>query len=255
MRTTKRVVCVIPARLASTRFPQKALALLAGKPLLQWIWEAATSIDLFDEVTFAVDAQEIADVIKSFGGRYQMTSVACKSGTDRLVELAIQGKLKADVWVNWQGDEPFIHRAMIETLLQSIDRDDAECWTLVKRITNPEDITSPKVAKVVWDKQGLALYFSRAPIPFFRDERDLNVLVTKNSYYKHVGLYAYSSQALKKIATMGDSILEDAEKLEQLRFLDYGLRFKVHETDQEVFGIDTPEDLAKAERLVHQKKR
>lgn len=248
MKTAKRIVCVIPARLAATRFPRKMLTNIAGRPLLSWVWEAAKKVDLFDDVFFAVDSDEIADVIKSFGGKFFMTDLACKSGTDRLVELCLQDKIQADIWVNWQGDEPFISSDMIASLLQSID-DNAgtDMWTLKKLITKPEDIFSAKIAKVVCDTQGNALYFSRAPIPFFRDETNPEVLVQQKNYYKHVGLYAYTTQALHKIAAMGSSILEDAEKLEQLRFLAYGLKIRLHETDKEVFGIDTPEDLINAQ--------
>jgi 3-deoxy-manno-octulosonate cytidylyltransferase (CMP-KDO synthetase) len=248
MKQNKKIVCIIPARLESTRFPRKILSVLCGKPLLAWIWQAAKRVALFDEVWFAIDSQETASVIQNFGGSFILTSPVCQSGTDRLVELATQNKIQADVWVNWQGDEPFVNEAMIETLLQAIDQPSQQIWTLKKCIEHSHEITSPKVAKVVCDKQGNALYFSRAPIPFFRDEQDLQVLATKHVYFKHVGLYAYTTAALHAIATLGTSILEDAEKLEQLRFLDYNLRIKVHETTHDVFGIDTPEDLRRAEQ-------
>jgi len=248
MKQNKKIVCIIPARLDSKRFPRKILSTLYGKPLLAWIWQAAKRVALFDEVWFAIDSPEAAAVIQSFGGSFVMTSLACQSGTDRLVELATQGKIQADVWVNWQGDEPFINEEMIETLLQSIDCSTQHLWTLKKCIEHAHEITSPKVAKVVCNKQGDALYFSRAPIPFFRDEVDVNALVAKRVYYKHVGLYAYTTQALHAIASLGHSVLEDAEKLEQLRFLDYQLSLKVHETTHDVFGIDTPEDLQRAEQ-------
>ncbi len=250
MKHPKKIVCIIPARLESMRFPRKMLATLGGRPLLSWVWDAARSIDLFDDVYFAVDAKETADLVTSFGGKFMMTSVQCASGTDRLVQLMKQGTIDADIWVNWQGDEPFISKPMIVSLLQSASHEDEEMWTLKKLITNPLEICSPKFAKVVTDKTNHALYFSRAPIPFFRDEGNPEELVKKHVYYKHVGLYAFSKQALQKIALMGTSILEDAEKLEQNRFLDYGLKIRVHETDREVRGIDTPEDLAYAEETV-----
>ena len=212
--------------------------------------DAATSIDLFDEVYFAVDARETADIITSFGGEFKMTSVNCKSGTDRSVELMKRGEIDADIWVNWQGDEPFISRPMIVSLLQSVAHENEEMWTLKKCITNPNEIFSPKFAKVVADQSNHALYFSRAPIPFFRDESNPEELSKKHVYYKHVGLYAFSKHALEKISLMGSSVLEDAEKLEQNRFLEYGLRIRLHETEHEVRGIDTPEDLAHAEEIV-----
>lgn len=247
---TKRIVCVIPARLASTRFPRKMLASIADRPLLAWVWEAAKNVDLFDDVVFAIDSEQTAQIIESFGGKYFMTSPECKSGTDRLVELCMNEKIKADIWVNWQGDEPFIVPSMISDLLQTIDADGIDMWTLKKLITKSEDIFSPKIAKVVCSANGNALYFSRAPIPCFRDETDPEVLVKEKMYYKHVGIYAYTTQALRKIAGMNASALEDAEKLEQLRLLDYGFLIRLHETDQEVFGIDTPEDLVNAEARV-----
>ncbi|MFA5305888.1 MAG: 3-deoxy-manno-octulosonate cytidylyltransferase [Candidatus Babeliales bacterium] len=250
MNKQKKIVCVIPARLDSVRFPRKIIAPLQGRPLLAWVWDAVTRCSIFNEVLFAIDSLESAAVIESFGGRYVMTSATCKSGTDRLVELCTSGKITADVWVNWQGDEPFVNEMMIASLLATSDQTNQEMWTLKKLITDPQEIHSPKVAKVVCNAYGQAIYFSRAAIPFFRDEQDPLKLVAKQTYFKHVGLYAYTSQALHKIATMGKSSLEDAEKLEQLRFLEYGLRIQVHETTHDVFGIDTPEDLLRAERRI-----
>jgi 3-deoxy-manno-octulosonate cytidylyltransferase (CMP-KDO synthetase) len=250
MNKQKKIVCIIPARLDSVRFPRKVIAPLRGRPLLAWVWDAATRCVLFDEVFFAIDSLESAAVIEEFGGRYMMTSPSCKSGTDRLVELCTTKKITADIWVNWQGDEPFVNEEMVATLLKTSTDDDQDMWTLKKLITDPHEIHSPKVAKVVCDAHGQAIYFSRAPIPFFRDEQDPIKLVTKETYFKHVGLYAYTSRALSKISVMGKSILEDAEKLEQLRFLEHGLRIHVHETTHDVFGIDTPEDLLRAERRI-----
>ena len=241
--TKQRIACIIPARLASTRFPKKMLASLCGKPILQWIWEGASASGIFDEVLFAIDSDETAMVIDSFGGKYVMTSTACASGTDRLIEVMQRGLLKADIWVNWQGDEPFITKQMVLELLQSIGQNDADMWTLKKVITKPEDIQSPHIAKLVCGNDGNALYFSRSPIPYYRDKDGGQALV----YYKHVGLYAYTTQALEKIATLPANALEEAEKLEQLRFLYHGIRIKVHETGQEVIGIDRPVDLQKAE--------
>ncbi len=250
MKQASKIVCIIPARLDSKRFPRKLLSPLLGKPVLEWVWQAATKVSLFNDVMFAIDAQETADAIQQFGGKYIFTSTHCQSGTDRLVEIACSGKISADIWVNWQGDEPFIAQEMIETLLQSADHQSGEMWTLKKLIQDPQDIHSPKVAKVVCDSHGYALYFSRSPIPFFRDEQDPHALITKKAYYKHVGLYAYTTDALKKISQMGSSTLEKAEMLEQLRFLEHNLRIRVHETTHEVFGIDFPEDLVKAEARI-----
>ncbi len=236
-----RIACIIPARLKSTRFPQKMLAPLFGKPLIQWVWESALSVPLFSEVAIAVDSTEVAEVVTGFGGRAFMTNAACLSGTDRLVEVRMQKKVHADVWVNWQGDEPFVNEQMIQDLLQTCSRNDADVWTLKKKILKPEEITSTHIAKVVCNAKGEALYFSRAPIPHYRN-------VSDKEYYKHVGLYAFSDAALQKISSLEPCALEQAEQLEQLRFLYHGLKIKVHETFEEPFGIDLPEHLSVAEK-------
>ncbi len=244
----KKVVCVIPARLKSTRFPKKMLCTLKGKPLLQWVFERASSVSLFDEVVFAIDAEETADLVRSFGAKCLMTSESCPSGTDRLAELMNSGALHADIWVNWQGDEPFICEQMIFDLLQSCGQGESDVWTLKKKITAFEEATNPHIAKVVCDAQGYALYFSRSQIPFYRDASDL----TQKEFYKHVGLYAFTREALGKISNLQPCAIEHAEQLEQLRFLYHNLRIRVHETDYEVFGIDLPEHLAKAETHLEQ---
>ncbi|KKQ49772.1 MAG: 3-deoxy-manno-octulosonate cytidylyltransferase [candidate division TM6 bacterium GW2011_GWF2_38_10] len=246
MISGKKIICVIPARLSSTRFPRKMLATLANRPLLQWVWDAASRVLCFDDVVFAVDAPEIADVIKQFGGKFIMTSTACKSGTDRLIEVASSGAYSADIWVNWQGDEPFINELMINDLLQTCATDGASAWTLKKKITEIEQVTSSNVAKVVCDHQGNALFFSRSPIPFYRDCAH----TSEGVYFKHVGLYAFTNDALQKISRMGVSALEEAEKLEQLRWLQHGLMVRVHETAFEVRGIDTLDDLVFAHSYI-----
>lgn len=238
-----RVACIIPARLGSTRFPRKMLEMLCGKPLLQRVWNQAKSVSVFDHVAFAIDAQETADLIDTFGGVYHMTSPECPSGTDRLIEVMGQNPIDADIWVNWQGDEPFITEKMIAELLQTCQTDQSDVWTLKKKITRREEITSPHFAKVVCDHQGYALLFSRSPIPFYRDAAPEENKV----FYKHIGLYAFAKMALEKIAQMRPCAIEYAEQLEQLRFLYNNLRIKVHETEHDVFGIDLPEHLVRAE--------
>ncbi|MFH1461564.1 MAG: 3-deoxy-manno-octulosonate cytidylyltransferase [bacterium] len=238
----KNIVCIIPARLKSTRFPEKILQNLAEKPLLQWVWDNANKTTLFKDIYFAIDSEKTANLIKKFGGKYIMTSEKCQSGTDRLVEIMHSGKINADIWVNWQGDEPFITPKMIHQLLETYKTDNADIWSLRKKIVSQNEILSPNFAKVVCDSNHNALYFSRSPIPYYRDQDEQEQI-----HFKHVGLYAYTTQALQKIAQMGKCYLEDAEKLEQLRFLFYGLNIKLNETDQEVIGIDTPQDLQRAE--------
>lgn len=239
-----KVVCVIPARLNSKRFPRKVLSRLGSKPLLEWVWEAATACPIFDQVVFAVDHEETARLVQSFQAEYFLTSETCPSGTDRLIELMDSGLLEGDIWVNWQGDEPFINREMIDDLLQSVSEDSSDVWTLKKKLTADEEIQSPHVVKVVTDLKGQALYFSRSPIPYARIEAP--------TYYKHIGLYAYKTESLKRIQKMVPTPLEKAESLEQLRFMEGGLKIKVHETVHDTQGIDVPEDLLLALRLISQ---
>lgn len=246
MIAKKKIACIIPARLKSTRFPKKMLHMLKNKPLLQWVFEAASSISLFDEVAIAVDAEETAQLVQSFGGKCFMTSESCPSGSDRLAELMQKRLVEADIWVNWQGDEPFICEQMIVDLLQSCDKEDSDIWTLKKKIVHSEEAVNPHIAKVVCDVHGFALYFSRSQIPFYRDIAEFS----QKEFYKHVGLYAYTREALNKISTLQPCAIEAAEQLEQLRFLYNNLKIRVHETNYEVFGIDLPEHLARAEAYV-----
>jgi len=243
MHRGKTIVCVIPARLGSTRMQQKMLADLKGKPLIQQTYEAAKSVPMFDDVVVAVDCKELFDVVTSFGGKAALTDPNCANGTERLIELQSRDKFEADIWVNWQGDEPFITQEMMKILLQSCDEEDEKIWTLKKEITDVNQLASPDVVKVVCDKNGRALYFSRSTIPFHRSRE------IKQKIYKHVGLYAFTSNALTEIASLAPSPLEEAEKLEQLRFLYHGLPIQVHVTMEEVFGIDTKEELLLAQTL------
>jgi len=234
-----KVVCVIPARLNSKRFPRKVLCRLGPKPLLEWVWEAATACSAFDEVVFAIDHDETAALIDAFGGRYIMTSQECHSATDRIIELKQKKLLTGDVWVNWQGDEPFISSAMIADLLQFTDETSSDIWTLKKKIVDPSEINNPHVVKVVTDTRGKALYFSRLPIPYAPES-------FQATYYKHIGLYAYRAEALDAIATFEPSSLERAESLEQLRFMENGLSITAYETEREAHGINVPDDLTLA---------
>lgn len=239
----KSIVCVIPARLASARLPRKMVALLNGKPLLQCTYEAALAIPYFDQVIAAVDSKELFDLVTQFGGKALLTDPNCQSGTERLIELQQMGKLTGDIWVNWQGDEPFITSEMIDILLQSCDNDEEEIWTLKRKIENEQELASPSVVKVVCDAKGRALYFSRSLIPYLRD---VSVPV---SIFKHAGIYAFSQKALKKMAQFSPCELEQVEALEQLRFLYHGLKIQVHETTQEIIGVNTAEELLAAQRM------
>lgn len=245
MLHSKKIVCVIPARLQASRFPRKLLSKLQDKPLLEWVWDAAKRVDFFDEVLFALDDEELASVVRGFQGRYMLTPKDIPSGTDRLVYVRKNEYTKADIWVNWQGDEPFISKKMIQDLLQDVE-EKVDIWTLKKKITQAEEIENLHIAKVVTDAADCALYFSRSPIPCYRDRVDFE----QKNYYKHVGLYACTDKALEKISSLDPTSIEEAEKLEQLRFLHYGLKIKVHTTQEIALGIDLPEHLVIAEEMI-----
>ncbi len=237
----KKIICIIPARLKSTRFPGKVLAPLGGKPLIQRTWEAACRVPFFDEVALAIDSQEVASIAESFGARYFFTAETCQNGTERLIELQQKNLLQGDIWVNWQGDEPFLSLRAIQDLLQSCETESADVWTL-KQELEFDKVSDPNLCKVVCDSKGHALYFSRSPIPYHRDGGKVA------KYFKHIGLYAYAENALKKISSMKSCEIEESEMLEQLRFLHYGLKIKVHETQESSIGIDLLEHLILAEK-------
>ena len=237
-----KIICIIPARLASTRFPRKVLSSVAGKPILQWIWETACHYEAFDDVAFAIDSEETAKLIETFKGHYFMTSPTCPSGTDRLIELMQSKKMQGDIWVNWQGDSPCLKRALLDDLIYMIQTTHSDVWTLKYHINKQEDILNPHIVKVVTNAADEALYFSRSPIPYPRDKE------TTPPYYKHIGIYAYTQEALSQIAHLPPSPLEKIEMLEQLRYLEHGMTIKVHETHSPHFEIDHPEDILQASK-------
>jgi 3-deoxy-manno-octulosonate cytidylyltransferase (CMP-KDO synthetase) len=240
----KKIICVIPARLASSRFPKKLLALLLGKPVLQWSWESAKRISFFDEVVIALDAEEMIPIVEGFQGKWVKTSLDCPSGTDRLIQVYKKGLFQGDIWVNWQGDEPFLQEKSLQDLLQSCAKEGVDLWTLKTKIEDQKEALDPSVCKVVCNAQGQALYFSRAQIPYPRADGK------RVECFKHIGLYAYTTKALDKISTLSVCALEECEKLEQLRFLYEGLQIQVEETKERSIGIDLVEHLALAEAYV-----
>ncbi|CAH2031206.1 3-deoxy-manno-octulosonate cytidylyltransferase [Trichlorobacter ammonificans] len=247
------IIAIIPARYGSTRFPGKALADLAGKPIIQHVYERARAASLVSRVIVATDDRRIADVIRQVGGEAVMTSSSHETGTDRLAEVA-RG-LDAEIVVNVQGDEPLIEPAMIDQAIEPfLSSPGLQMGTLKSRIRQLHDFLSPNVVKVVTDAEGYALYFSRSPLPFFRDKwHDLKNEAFEAGRllcYKHVGLYVYRRDFLLRFAAMPQTFLEVSEKLEQLRALENGVRIKVVETEFESLGVDTPEDLAKARELI-----
>ncbi|HEY6009399.1 MAG TPA: 3-deoxy-manno-octulosonate cytidylyltransferase [Geobacteraceae bacterium] len=248
-----KISAVIPARYASTRFEGKALADIMGKPMVQHVYERTARAKLVSEVIVATDDERIAAAVRAFGGRAELTARSHETGTDRLAEVA--SRLDSDIVVNVQGDEPLIEPAMIDEAIAPLIQDPAiPMGTLKSRITSLHDFLSPNVVKVVTDWEGFALYFSRSPLPNFRDKwndlKDEKFASGKLLCYKHVGLYVYRREFLLQYAQMSPTYLELAEKLEQLRVLENGYRIKVVETEYQSIGVDTPGDLDKVlERL------
>jgi 3-deoxy-manno-octulosonate cytidylyltransferase (CMP-KDO synthetase) len=246
----QKAVAIIPARFDSTRFPGKPLATLKGKPVIQHVYEQTSAAEKIDAVYVATDDKRIFDAVEDFGGRAVMTSGSHKCGTDRIAEVA--GSLDCDIVVNVQGDEPFIRPEMVDATVRML-RDDpaASMSTLAVPISNDADLVSPDVVKVVTDSSGFALYFSRSPIPYYRDAwKGLAGIRLDGgiSVLKHIGIYGFHRDTLLDFVRMERSFLEDVEKLEQLRALSSGIKIKVGETEFDTFGIDTEEDLRKAEQ-------
>ena len=248
-----KFIGIIPARYASTRFPAKPLAILGGKPVIQRVYEQVAGI--FDEAYVATDDERIESAVTAFGGKVVMTSVHHKSGTDRCYEAYTKVGQGYDVVVNIQGDEPFIQRSQLEAVKACFEDSPTQIATLVKPFT-PEDgfealenVNSPKV---VVNKNMNALYFSRSVIPFQRNAEKEGWL-KEHTYYKHIGLYAYRADVLKEITSLPQSSLELAESLEQLRWLENGYTIKVGISEVETIGIDTPQDLARAEAFLKQR--
>lgn len=242
-----KFTAIIPARYASSRFPGKPLALLGGKPVIQRVYEQA--IKVLPEAYVATDDERIADTVRQFGGRVIMTRADHKSGTDRIEEACQKIGTTADVIVNIQGDEPFIQPSQIETLCQLFDDPDTQIGTLGKPFETMEAVENPNSPKIVCDRRGFALYFSRSVIPYVRGKETKDWL-NEFPYLKHLGLYAYRRQVLHAITQLPQSPLELAESLEQLRWLENGYRIRVGRTNVETVGIDTPEDLKRAEALL-----
>ena len=231
---------VIPARYAAQRFPGKPLALIAGKPLVQRVYEQARQAKRLARVVVATDDNRIADAVKKFGGEVVMTSPACPSGTDRAAEVARQ--IDCDLIVNIQGDEPLMQPAMIDQLVAGIA--DCDMATLARPIESPEVLANPNVVKVVFAINGNALYFSRHPIPFARDTGALA------KHFKHLGIYAYRKDFLLKFVALPQSELEKTEKLEQLRALENGFAIKVLVTPHDSVGVDVPADVKIVEEIL-----
>jgi 3-deoxy-manno-octulosonate cytidylyltransferase (CMP-KDO synthetase) len=242
-----KFMAIIPARYASTRYPGKPLAILGGKTVIQRVYEQVKSV--LDDVYVATDDDRIYSTVTDFGGKAVMTRADHKSGTDRIEEAAEKIGLDADVIINVQGDEPFIQPSQIKTLMQLFDAPETQIGTLGKPFESIDAVENPNSPKIVTDNRGFALYFSRSIIPYIRGkERDR--WFGEYPFLKHLGVYAYRREVLAEVTKLPMSSLEKAESLEQLRWLQNGYRIRVGLTDIETVGIDTPEDLTRAEEFL-----
>ncbi|MBI5588825.1 MAG: 3-deoxy-manno-octulosonate cytidylyltransferase [Deltaproteobacteria bacterium] len=244
-----KVVAFIPARFGSTRLNGKPLANICGKPMVQWVYEKARAARLINDVTVATDDERILRAVKDFGGKAVMTSPAHSSGTDRIAEAARGAH--ADIVVNIQGDEPLIEPGLIDrAVAPMLDDPGLLSCTLKTRIKDEDEYRNPNAVKVVTDRDGYALYFSRSPLPHYKTPFN----EAKLPAYKHIGLYVYRRDFLIEFAALKPSPLEEAESLEQLRALENGFRIKVVETDYNPVSVDTPEDLEKVRGLMKGRK-
>lgn len=242
-----KFIAIIPARYASTRFPGKPLAVLGGKTVIQRVYEQAVSV--LPEAWVATDDERIFQAVEAFGGRAVMTRSDHRSGTDRIEEAAQKIGTDADVIINIQGDEPFVQASQLNTLMQLFDNADTQIGTLGKRFENMEAVANQNSPKIVCDKDGFALYFSRSIIPFVRGQEQA-LWLEHYPYLKHLGIYAYRREVLHEVTQLPPAPLEVAESLEQLRWLYNGYRIRVGLTDVETVGIDTPDDLKRAEEFL-----
>jgi len=240
-----KIIAVIPARYASTRFPAKLMQDLGGKTVILRTYEAAIATNLFADVFVVTDSDLILNEIVSNGGKAIMSTKEHESGSDRIAESV--ENMDVDVVINVQGDEPFINKKPLEELIEVFKNDadkKVDLGSLMFQISDKEEINNPNNVKVITDQQGFALYFSRSIIPFPREEH------VGVRYMKHIGIYAFRKQALLDFYKLPMLSLEASEKLEQLRYLEYGKRIKMVETTHGSIGIDTPEDLEKARKIL-----
>jgi len=239
-----KITAIIPARYESSRFPGKPLVEINNQPMIEHVYKRVEKADLIDQVIVATDDRRIAEAVKNFGGKVEMTSTNHKSGTDRIAEVAKD--LDSDIIVNVQGDEPLIKPVMIDQVVKPFTNNkDLLMTTLRKKIDDLNEINNPNVVKVVTDDNNFALYFSRATIPYQRKDHSGHV-----DYYKHIGVYAFRKDFLLEYSKMNESELEKIESLEQLRVLENGYKIRVVETVFDTVGVDTPEDLNYVKELI-----
>jgi 3-deoxy-manno-octulosonate cytidylyltransferase (CMP-KDO synthetase) len=243
----KKVVAIIPARFASSRFPGKPLVDLGGKPMIQRTYDRVKAVEGFDRIVIATDDQRIFDAAQGFGAEVMLTSASHITGTDRCAEVLSRLGESVDYVINIQGDEPFIEPEQLREVAAGF-ASGAPILTLIKKITETETLFNSNTPKVVCDGEGNALYFSRQTIPFLRgiDPKDW---LEKHTFFKHIGLYAYRADILPGLSALKPTPLELAESLEQLRWVQNGIRIKAIETQFETIGIDSPEDVEKIQKM------
>ncbi len=239
-----KYIGIIPARFASTRFPGKPLVNIQGKTMIQRVFEQASKAKILSKVLVATDNSQIFNHVESFGGNVVMTSENHKTGTERCFEVIHKLNETFDVVINIQGDEPFIAPEQIEKVAPCFKNQEIQIATLLKKLSDNEELFNQNIIKAVVDKNKKAIYFSRNPIPFYRGKEKNNWL-KNHEYFKHIGIYAYRTDILQQIVKLSPSPLELAESLEQLRWIENGFSINVEYTDIESFSIDTPEDLGK----------
>ena len=245
-----RFIAIIPARYASTRFPGKPLAQLGGQSVIERVYRQVSGV--IEDVVVATDDERIYSAVEAFGGRVVMTSAEHRSGTDRCWEAYCKQDEQFDVVINVQGDEPFISASQLRAIISCFEDENTDIATLVKPFTKEDGLSAlenPNTPKVVLDAQMRAIYFSRSVIPYLRGvEREQ--WLSHHTFYKHIGMYAFRSEVLEQITSLEQSVLEKAESLEQLRWLENGYKIGVGITEEETIGIDTPEDLQRAEEFL-----
>ncbi|QTL99565.1 3-deoxy-manno-octulosonate cytidylyltransferase [Iocasia frigidifontis] len=235
-----KIVAVIPARLKSTRLPNKVLTNINGKPMIQHVYERVSKADLYD-VVVACDDKKIYDIVKSFGGKVMMTRKDHINGSSRIAEVA--SAIDVDIIINVQGDEPLINSKVINQVIEAFSDEECVMATLKQKIENERDIMNPNCVKVITDKNSNAIYFSRYPLPYLRENK-------AQDYFKHIGIYGYKREFLLDYVKMEPTELEIAESLEQLRVIENGFKIKVLETDCKLVGVDTQDDLKRVSKLL-----
>ena len=246
------IVCIIPARFESSRFPGKPLAKIAGIPMIRWVYNRSSAVSVFKKVIVATDDRRIADTVKGFGGECIMTRTDLKSGTDRVAFVAKE--MDADIIVNVQGDEPLVAPALLEDFCRPYAEQEVVMTTPVKLIKNSDELMDPNLVRVTLDRYGNALYFSRSQIPYIRDIADKKLWFKHARLYRHIGLYSYRKDFLIHLASLPQGELERLEQLEQLRVLEHGYKIRTVLTDYISMSVDTPSDLEMIEKFIKENK-